>query len=211
MPRIAPFEQYADQYETWFAENRYAYQSELDAIRPHLPSEGKGIEIGVGSGLFAQPLGITDGIEPSTRMRKLARYRGITVIDGIAENLTLHDDIYDFALMVTTICFLDNVPLALSEVNRILKPGGKLIIALVDKNSPIGKLYRKYQQENVFYRQATFYSTEEVVDYMQQAGFHHFYYTQTIFSMLDEIHKPEEIREGFGNGSFVVVSAIKSV
>lgn len=118
------------------------------------------------------------------------------------------DDFYDFALMVTTICFLDDVPKSIIEAQRVVKPGGKLIIGLVDKNSPIGKLYQQNQQENVFYRDATFYSTDEIVALMKQAGFHGFYFTQTIFRVLNEISETEEVKKGFGEGSFVVISAV---
>lgn len=60
-------------YELWFKENDKLYMSELDAIRRVLPKSGQGVEIGSGSGLFAFPLGIKIGIEPSPQMRKKAR------------------------------------------------------------------------------------------------------------------------------------------
>ena len=208
MPKIEPFERYFEKYEEWFVQNRYAFQSEIEAVRRHLPSRSRGIEIGVGSGLFAEPLGIHVGLEPSREMRSIAVKRGVDVVEGIAEHLPFMDDFYDFALMVTTICFLDDVPKSIIEAQRVVKPGGKLIIGLVDKNSPIGKLYQQNQQENVFYRDATFYSTDEIVALMKQAGFHGFYFTQTIFRVLNEISETEEVKKGFGEGSFVVISAV---
>lgn len=207
MPKIKPFEQHFDQYEEWFLENKAAYQSELEAVRRHMPKEGRGIEIGVGSGLFAEPLEIHYGVEPSARMRKQAVKRGVNVIESVAEKMPIADNFYDFALMVTTICFLDDVPKSITEGRRILKPGGKLIIGLVDKNSPVGKLYQEHQENNVFYRDAIFYTTNEVVAFMKEAGFRDFYFTQTIFKMVDEIKEPEEVKEGYGEGSFVVISA----
>ncbi|NQU27506.1 MAG: hypothetical protein HQ528_04385 [Candidatus Marinimicrobia bacterium] len=68
MAKIEPFEKYIDQYEAWFVHNRYAYQSEIEAVRYHLPNEGRGLEIGVGCGLFAKPLGIHYGVDPSEKM-----------------------------------------------------------------------------------------------------------------------------------------------
>lgn len=47
MPKTEPFDQHADEYEHWFAVNKYAYQSELKAIKNMLPDSGKGVEIGV--------------------------------------------------------------------------------------------------------------------------------------------------------------------
>jgi len=209
MPKIEPFEKYIDKYEEWFVQNRYAFQSEIEAVRRHLPSRGRGIEIGVGSGLFAKPLGIHYGVEPSAKMSARAVKRGVNVVESVAERLLFVDNFYDFALMVTTICFLDDVQKSIAEAQRVLKTGGKLIIGLVDKSSPIGKLYQKHQDENVFYRHAIFYTTDEVVAFMKQAGFSDFYFTQSIFKMLDEINEQEEVKEGYGAGSFVVVSGIK--
>jgi ubiquinone/menaquinone biosynthesis C-methylase UbiE len=110
--------------------------------------------------------------------------------------------------MVTTICFVDDVKQSINEAKRIVKAGGKLIIGLIDKNSPIGKMYNKHQKESVFYSNAIFYSTEEIVDYMKKTGFQDFYFTQTIFTSLDNINENEQVKEGFGEGSFVVISGI---
>jgi ubiquinone/menaquinone biosynthesis C-methylase UbiE len=208
MPKIEPFEKYSDQYEDWFVQNKYAFKAEIEAVRKHIPEHSRGIEIGVGSGLFAEPLGIHVGLEPSGEMRSKAVKRGVNVVDGTAENLPFMDDFYDFALMVTTICFVDDVKQSINEAKRIVKAGGKLIIGLIDKNSPIGKMYNKHQKESVFYSNAIFYSTEEIVDYMKKTGFQDFYFTQTIFTSLDKINENEQVKEGFGEGSFVVISGI---
>ena len=73
MPRTAPFEKYHDRYEQWFEEHRTAYVSELLALRPFVPWEGRGLEIGVGTARFAAPLGVQCGIDPSRRKRDPAR------------------------------------------------------------------------------------------------------------------------------------------
>jgi ubiquinone/menaquinone biosynthesis C-methylase UbiE len=208
MPKIEPFEKYSDQYEEWFIQNKYAFNAEIEAVREHIPKQGRGIEIGVGSGLFAKPLRIHIGLEPSVKMRSIAVKRGVNVVDGTAENLPFMDDFYDFALMVTTICFVDDVEKSIHEAKRIIKPGGKLIIGLIDKNSPIGKMYKEHQKESVFYKDASFYSTDEIVGYMKKTGFQDFYFTQTIFTSLDKINENEQVKEGFGEGSFVVISGI---
>jgi len=74
MARTEPFDEHLNEYE-------------LEAIRSVIPVKGRGVEIGVGSGIFASSPGIKDGIEPSSAMREQARERGINVIEGIAENL----------------------------------------------------------------------------------------------------------------------------
>lgn len=208
MAKILPFETHTKEYDEWFGENHWVYKAELKAVE-NLLIKGNGIEIGVGTGRFAEPLGIKKGVEPSIQMREIAEKRGIDVLDGVAEDLPLADSKYDFALMVTTICFVDNVKKAIQEAYRILSKDGFLIIGLVDRNSPIGQIYLKYQQESVFYREATFYTVDEVTKIMEQSGFDQFSYQQTIFGNLSEIKEDEPVKSGYGEGSFVVIRGKK--
>src|SRR5512142_3087005 len=134
MPGINSFSENVERYEAWFLDNPFAYVSELHAIRELLP-KGRGIEIGVGTGRFAAPLGITRGIEPSRPRAELARRKGIEVTAGVAENLPFKDGEFDFALMVTTVCFLDDRDLAFREARRVLMPGGAFIIGFIDRAS----------------------------------------------------------------------------
>ena len=209
MPKTEPFDKHLDLYEEWFVANRFVYESELAAVRQLIPREGKGVEIGVGSGLFAAPLGISTGVEPSEKMAAKARERGITVVKGVAEALPFDDDFFDHALMVTTICFVDDVERSLHEVNRILKKEGVFILAFVDKESPVGKVYQAMKEKSLFYRPATFFSTEELLEALHKTGFREERIVQTVFGMLDEVKEVQPVREGYGEGSFVVIRAGK--
>jgi len=204
-----PFETHTDEYEEWFEKNRFVYEAELRAVKELLPAKGESIEIGVGSGRFAVPLGIRLGIDPSLKMAEIAVKRGIEVHEGVAEDLPFGDSRFDFALMVTAICFLNDVKTALRETYRILKPGGALVIGFVDSTSPVGKKYERYKAENKFYREASFYSADEVVSLMTDAGFKNFTFTQTIFRDLKDIDNTEVVKEGYGKGSFVVIKGEK--
>jgi len=209
MAKIDPFERHAARYEEWFEKNIFAYKSELQAIRYLLPKRGTGVEIGVGTGRFAGPLGISAGVEPSKVMRQMAREKGIEVVDGVAEALPFDDCQFDFALMVTTICFVDDIETSFKEAFRVVKPAGFFINGFVDRNSSLGKFYQKHRAKNVFYKIATFYSVDEVIPYLKKAGFRNLTFTQTIFHALKEITEVETIKEGYGEGSFVVVSGMK--
>jgi ubiquinone/menaquinone biosynthesis C-methylase UbiE len=178
-------------------------------VKELLPTKGESIEIGVGSGRFAFPLGIRLGIDPSLKMAEIAVKRGIEVHEGIAEDLPFGDARFDFALMVTAICFMNDVKTALREAYRILIPGGVLVIGFVDRTSPLGKKYERYKAENKFYKEASFYSVDEIVSLMTGAGFGNFAFTQTIFRDLNEIDNTEVVKDGYGEGSFVVIRGEK--
>ena len=72
MAKTGAFDSQVDRYEGWFEKNSLAYESQVEAVRSVLPS-GNGVEIGVGTGRFAVPLGIKLGVDPSEAMREVAR------------------------------------------------------------------------------------------------------------------------------------------
>ena len=209
MPKTKPFDKNFNDYEQWFINHHFVFQSELAALRKVVPLTGTGVEIGIGSGIFALPLGIKDGIDPSLPMRQKAKERGIYPIDGVAEKLPYADKSYDYSLMVTTICFLDDIIQSFKEVHRILKKEGIFIIGFVDKNSPVGKNYLKNQDRSLFYKDAVFYSTKEVYRYLRVTGFKVDMTWQTVFGDLDEIVKIQKPRRGHRKGSFIVIKASK--
>lgn len=201
------FDQNTLEYDQWFDKHSFVYQSEILAIQQAIPKNKTGIEIGVGTGRFAEPLNIKFGVEPSENMARLAEQRGITVYRAYAENLPIDDISFDFVLMVTAICFLSDIPKAFSEVYRILKPQGEIILAIVDKNSDLGKKYEKEKSENKFYKDAHFHSTQEITELLKQANFKSFSYRQTLTKASE--NKIEQPTQGFGKGSFVVIKATK--
>ena len=209
MPKIQPFEQNVERYEEWFDRYPLAYASELEAVRALLPKGGDGLEVGVGTGRFAVPLGVREGIEPSGAMARLAVERGVNVRSGTAEALPCKDGSFDYLLMVVTVCFLDDVYLAFREAHRVLRPGGQVLIGFIDRVSPLGRAYEKLGDENVFYRDATFFSTDEVVFHLSEAGFGEFVFRQTIFQHPGEMEKADPGKPGYGEGSFVVVRGRK--
>lgn len=210
MPNIEPFDKNYLQYEDWFARNKYAYESEIKAVKSFIPDNKLGIEIGIGSGIFAARLGVNTGVEPSSAMRRLAEKRGLTVYDGVAENLPVESGSIDFALMITTICFVDDICKSFNEVHRILKNDGLFIIGFVDEKSPLGQKYNKNKYENVFYRNATFYSCEQVLKILRETNFNVIEIIQTVFGNPGEINQIQEYKAGYGEGGFVVIRAEKN-
>ncbi len=208
MAKTGAFDTQVDRYEGWFEKNRFAYESQLEAVRSVLPP-GEGVEVGVGTGRFAGPLGVQVGVDPSGVMGDVARGKGIEVVPGVAEDLPFPDESQDFVLMVTVICFFDDVPGAFAEARRVLKPGGSLVVAFIDRETPVGRIYGAGKHESAFYREATFYSAAEVREMLQGVGFASFSFIQTITGDPREMTGIEPAREGSGEGVFCIVKAVK--
>ncbi len=208
---IEIFEKYAQEYDEWFEVNRFAYESEVRALKMFIPKNSKGLEVGVGTGRFAVPFGIRVGVEPAKAMADIAQKRGIEVYKAEAEKLPFDDFSFDFVLIVVTICFVQDPIQALREAKRVLKPGGYIIIGMINKESFLGKLYESKKKESKFYRHANFYSIRQVLDWLIKLEFEHIKTCQTIFKNPKEITAIEPVKKGYGEGGFIVISAQKKV
>jgi SAM-dependent methyltransferase len=202
------FDKYTDVYDNWFDENKQIYQAEIKALQRFIPNVGLGIEIGVGTARFAIPLGIRIGIEPSRNMAKIARQRDIATCQGVGEFLPFCNGQFDFALLVTVVCFVDNVAQFFHEVSRVIKTDGKIIVGFIDKNSDLGKIYESRKDSDKFYKHANFYSVSDIQTHLQHAGFCNFGFSQTIFGLSQDA-KTYEVLNGYNKGAFVTICATK--
>jgi SAM-dependent methyltransferase len=204
------FNHSAREYDDWFVRNEMAYRSELAAVKAFLPLRGRGLEIGVGTGRFAGPLGIEVGIEPAKAMAAIARQRGIKVLEAYAEALPFEDASFDFVLMVTVLCFLADPFQAWREATRVLKPRGRLIIGLIDPDSPLGRAYEASKEKSKFYRQAKFHPVGQVLKWLADLDYNKLKTCQTIFQDAATVMVPKPVKEGHGEGVFVVIAGEKS-
>lgn len=211
MRQVEPFEIHAEEYDQWYDSHEKVYESEVIAIRHQmqkLPENIHGIEVGLGTGRFAAPLGIKEGVDPSENMRKIAVKRGIEVMDAVAEFLPYKSLRFDFVLFVT-ICHLDNVPLAFSEAHRVLKNGGSVIVAFIKRGGDVAKEYMVRKDRSSFYKHADFFTVERVIGLLEKAGFKNFDIVQTLFGGLDDIDEIQYPKEGHEEGSFIVIKGDK--
>ena len=168
------------------------------------------MEIGVGTGRFAAPLGITIGIDPSKNMIDIAEERGVNVRWGFGEDLPFFENTFDYVAIIITICFVKDPLKVLIESHRVLKDSGKLIVGIIDKDSFLGKYYQR--KKSIFYKEANFFGIKELVGLLKSAGFSRFTYYQTFFHLPDKIKSIEKPQKGFDKGGFVVISArIRSI
>ncbi|MFE3071503.1 class I SAM-dependent methyltransferase [Streptomyces sp. NPDC059247] len=110
----------------------------LGELRAELLSglSGRVVEIGAGNGLnFAHyPAGVTEvvAVEPEARLRRLAEEAAarapvpVTVLPDTAEALPLPDASFDAAVASLVLCTVRDLPRALAELHRVLRPGGEL-------------------------------------------------------------------------------------
>jgi len=201
------FDRYYQKYDAWYDKYKFAYLSELEAIKKVLPKQGKGLEIGVGTARFAAPLGIKYGIDPSKKCLEIAKKRGVKVHLGSGEKLPFGNSTFDYVAIIITLCFVRNPFKVLSETRRVLKKNGKVIIGIIDKDSFLGKFYRK--KKSVFYKQARFFSFREAKRLLKKTGFIKLSYYHTLFRLPEKIGSIEKSKRGSGKGGFVVISGEK--
>jgi ubiquinone/menaquinone biosynthesis C-methylase UbiE len=100
-------------------------------------AEGRVLEIGIGSGLNLPfyPRQVRDilGLEPAPRLIAMAQRIAdcssfpVTLIEGTAESIPLDAKVIDTVVTTWTLCSIPQADRALSEMRRVLKPGGKFL------------------------------------------------------------------------------------
>ena len=212
--KIRSFDSLAWAYDSWFEEEgRLIFASEVEALRQALPLLPRPwIEVGVGSGRFAQALGIDIGLDPSSRLLKIARNRGARVLLGRGEEAPFKDGSFGAIFFIATLCFIDSPNRILTEAARLLKSQGKVVLGLVLKESPWGQLYqREKETSHRFYRHATFYSYAEVEVLLMQTGFSIEKVASTLFQNPGKVNHIELPRQGFSaDAGFAVILAGKT-
>ena len=107
--KVSPFDSLASVYDSWFEEKgKLIFAIEVEAFQEVLPSLPKPwLEMGVGSGRFAQALGIETGVDPSVELLQMARGRGISVLAGKGEQQIFNAASYGTVFLIVTLCFVD--------------------------------------------------------------------------------------------------------
>ena len=211
--KVSPFDSMALEYDCWFAgEGELIFSIELHALQQTLSLlPMPWLEIGVGSGRFAQALGIECGLDPSVELLKIARNRGVNAFLSRGEAIPFKSDVFDAVFLIFTLCFVDSPAKVLAEANRVLSNGGHIVLGSMLQESPWGKFNElKVKQAHQFYKHATFHKYVELEALLMQACFSIEKVVSTLFQEPGKVEHMESPQQGFSpDAGFTVIVARK--
>jgi hypothetical protein len=109
------------------------YKSELLAAA-RLGCRGS-VEVGVGAGRFAAPLGLRAGVDPAREMLRFAP-RELDLVEGVGEMLPLRRRAFPCALLVVTFCFVQD------PARETMRVAEKVATCIVPRDLPGETLQR---------------------------------------------------------------------
>lgn len=173
------FDAFAKDYDDWYREKLGSF---VDKVQKQLieelakPKAGeRALDIGSGTGNYSiwlakKGLEVT-AIDESREMITIAKKKAekdnlnIDLYLGKGESLPFAENSFDLVVSVTTIEFVHNPTKVLREAISVLKPGGRLVIGVLTKDSPWGEFYQSKvnrDPNNVYAKSHLF--TEEKLD-----------------------------------------------
>ena len=195
-------------YDLWYARNPVLAENELRAVKA-LGLRGRGLEVGVGTGWFASRLGVEYGVDPSIGMLRVARERGVEAAQAVGEALPFRNGVFDYTLLIVTLCFVDDPVAVLREAARATKPGGAVAACIVPRESSWGRYYSG-RRDSPFYRVARFYTTTELEEMMTGVGLRVAKWVATLRESRPTGPHVEEEPVEAREGGFVCAKAVKT-
>lgn len=175
---IRAFDLVAGTYDDWYnhPQGRQIFDAELNALDLHIPKEGTGLELGAGTGIFAEHLTRTGRtivcLDPSKEMLKKAVERGMTSVLGMGDALPIRVGILDFVYMVTVLEFLNKPVAILREIRETAKGGAGLTVLFINSESSWGDFYRDIGSKgDPVFKHAKFYTMAEVEALISVSGY----------------------------------------
>lgn len=167
---MALFDPYASEYDSWFntPRGRLVWQLELEILLKSLrPCRGERIlDAGCGTGNLAQALvargAVVTGVDVSPAMLRIAREKvqgdKATFIEADVTSLPFARESFDAAVCFTVLEFTQQPEEALSELWRVIKPGGRMVIGALNRLS----LWVLARKGRGVFASARFYSPGEM-------------------------------------------------
>jgi ubiquinone/menaquinone biosynthesis C-methylase UbiE len=168
--------------------SRVFYSRFARAVVKSLPSTGQGlvvVDLGCGPGLLSielcklLPNASIIGVDPSTEMLEVAwrnaDQAGVDNYDtrvGTAEHMPLESNSVDLVVTQSSLHEWDSVQRGFSEIIRVLRPGGGLMVK--DFNRNWLSRWKRALVEPFHHLRMFRYSFDDVVAFLEKAGFRGF-------------------------------------
>ena len=181
---VATFDRLAGSYDDWYRTSLGALVDRLEkealfAIAP-TPSAGlRALDIGCGTGNYTFALAARGvkaiGLDAAPGMiaqaqAKAETYRTpVSFVIGRAEALPFADETFDLVISVTVLEFVQRVRRVLHEAWSVLRPGGTLLVGVLNRWS-LWALQRKLQRQRDLWTQSRFFSPPELLALLQPLG-----------------------------------------
>ena len=176
------YDRFAEQYDEWFrtplGKHVFHYEREL-VLELAAPKQGDNVlDVGVGTGMFALELmkytaDIT-GIDVSERMLDIARAKGLAnVTIGDAVSLDFPEETFDLVLSITALEFIEEYEKAISEMVRVCKKGGRVVVATLGSGSlwALKRSRAARKDPDSVFRHARFFSFQELKRVAERFGY----------------------------------------
>lgn len=169
------------------------------------------LELGCGTGhwtsFFVESGFNVIATDISDEMLNIAKQKNLTGIKfqkADATCLPFSEASFKVVSSITMLEFTDNIMKIFTEINRILLPGGWLLLGCLNKNSELGKI----KGNDEVFKKATFFSTGEIITYLSEFGVpevEQCVYFSPTFEILDNSPLKSTVE-----GSFIVASVQKT-
>ena len=135
---------YYDDFANWYERERHdGYHALIDELQSDLVKpfckDQDILELGCGTGMILKeidPIAKTaKGIDISPGMLEQAKARGLDVVEGSATDLPFEDAVFDVIYSFKVLAHIEQIELAMNEVARVLKPGGKAFLEFYNPRS----------------------------------------------------------------------------
>lgn len=213
---IKAFDKVAGSYDSWYAEakGRQVFDAERRAVEMFVPEDGLGLEIGAGTGVFAESLAKASRpivcLDASKEMLTQAKKRGAPTILGSAQSLPLRGGCLGFAYIITAAEFLTDPQGAFKEAYTALRADSPLIVLFINRASAWGELYRRMGEDgDPVFSHARLYSEDEMSDMLTSAGLRVSEKVGTLTSGPSEASECGEITAPGSGTGVIVIRAVK--
>ena len=200
------FEREAQRYDAWFDSEHGCgvFASEVRCLK-HLSAglPRPWLEVGVGTGRFAERLEVDVGVDPAIRALGWAAGRGVRVVAAVGEALPFRDGRFGAIFVIVTLCFAQKPGALLREAARVVSRDGAIVLGIVPAENPWGRFYAaKARAGHLFYSAARFFALPELRQLAEAAGLRVERSLSTLFQRPGksryEVEVPREGRDAAG-------------